>query len=304
VREERGQVLPLMAVGLLVVLLGSAGLAIDVGSWYQAKRHAQAVADAAVLAAVQELPGSTGQARSTALSYAAKNRGSIDQPVFTTTTIPNDTVKVVAHVTGQSYFARIFGIGDVTVRASASAQAASPTELDDVTPIGISADNPALSCGGAQPCFNKNVTLVFDNGTGGVSSAWGMIDFSNENENPNTIADWLLNGFPGTVAAGVYKSDPGNGNFASGPVRDALEELARRHAEVTLPVWSKVTGSGSNAQYTIVNFASFRIDEFERGGSESYINGSFVPKITHDGDGNGEKYYGVKSVKLVPDDDD
>jgi hypothetical protein len=173
-----------------------------------------------------------------------------------------------------------------------------------VTPIGISAANPALSCGGSQPCFNQNVTLVFDDGTGGVKSAWGMIDFSNANENPNTIADWLLNGYPRTVTTGVYKSDPGNGNFASGPVRDALEELARRHAQVTLPVWSKVAGNGSNAEYTITDFASFRIDDFERGGSESYINGSFVPKITHDGDGNGKKYFGVKSVKLVPDDDD
>jgi hypothetical protein len=304
VREERGQVLPLLAIGLLAVLLGAAGLAIDVGSWYQAQRRAQAVADAAALAAVQELPGSTGQARSTALSYAAKNGGSIDQPAFATSAIANDTVKVVAHVTGKSYFARVFGIGDVTVRASASASAASPTELDDVTPIGISASNPALSCGGAQPCFNKDVTLVFDDGTGGVSSAWGMIDFSNHNDNPNTIADWLLNGYPGTVTAGLYKSDPGNGNFASGPVRDALEALAQRHAVVALPVWSQVTGSGSNAEYTIIDFASFRIDEFERAGSESYINGSFVPKITHDGNGNGPKYFGVKSVKLVSGDDD
>ena len=297
-RGERGQVLPLMAVGLLVVLLGAAGLAIDVGSWYQAKRHAQAVADAAALAAVQELPDSAAAAADVARDYAAKNEGTLAD-----VDVDGDSLSVVANVSGRSYFARVFGFGDVTTKATAAARAASPAEIEDALPIGVNAANPALSCGGGQPCFDEDVTLVFDNGTGGVSSAWGMIDFTNENESPGTIADWLLNGYPGTVTAGEdYKSDPGNGNFASGPTRSAMEDLAARHARVALPVWSSVSGKGGTATYHIVGFAGFRIDDFDRSGRSSTINGSFVP-LVQKGSGKTERYFGVKSVKLVSTDD-
>ena len=101
---ERGQVLPLMAIGLLAVLLGLAGLAIDVGSWYQAKRHVQAVADASALAAAQALPGDGVTAKSYATSYAATNGGSIDTPQFAPATSPTkDTVTVTATQSAPSF---------------------------------------------------------------------------------------------------------------------------------------------------------------------------------------------------------
>jgi uncharacterized membrane protein len=57
----------------LTVLLGIAALAIDVSSWYQTKRHDQAVADAAALAGAQALPDDPAQATTLALGYANKN---------------------------------------------------------------------------------------------------------------------------------------------------------------------------------------------------------------------------------------
>ena len=54
-RSESGQAVVLSVVWM-VVLLGMAGLVIDVGSWYRSQRNLQSDADAAALAGAQELP--------------------------------------------------------------------------------------------------------------------------------------------------------------------------------------------------------------------------------------------------------
>ena len=54
-RRERGQVL-MMAALLLPVLLGMAGMAVDVGSYASDRRQLQNAADSIALAAAQELP--------------------------------------------------------------------------------------------------------------------------------------------------------------------------------------------------------------------------------------------------------
>ncbi|HXV56238.1 MAG TPA: pilus assembly protein TadG-related protein, partial [Gaiellaceae bacterium] len=60
-RSERGQVAVVVAC-FLVVLIGAAGLAVDVGSWYRADRATQAAADAAALAGAQGLQDGTDPA--------------------------------------------------------------------------------------------------------------------------------------------------------------------------------------------------------------------------------------------------
>ena len=69
--DQRGAVLPIMAVGMFVVI-GAAVLAIDWSHVYMLQGKLQSAADAAALAAVRELP-TMGQVRKTAQEYAAKN---------------------------------------------------------------------------------------------------------------------------------------------------------------------------------------------------------------------------------------
>ena len=71
-RSESGQAVVLSVVWM-VVLLGMAGLVIDVGSWYRSQRDLQADADAAALAGAQDLPNNTSTASTQAKSYALKN---------------------------------------------------------------------------------------------------------------------------------------------------------------------------------------------------------------------------------------
>ena len=77
IRDSRGQAL-VMTLVFLTVLLGSAAMSLDVGSWYHSKRQLQAKADAAALAGAQALPESTADAQSLAVEYADKNGGVLD----------------------------------------------------------------------------------------------------------------------------------------------------------------------------------------------------------------------------------
>lgn len=294
-RDESGQVFPLLALGLLVALLGVVGLVVDVASWYRAQRHVQAVADAAALAAVQALPGGTAQAASLARSYAAQNGGTIDDPRFSTSSQPGDTIAVRATAQAPSYFARLFGVDGVTVHASATARAQTASEVANVVPLAISGATEALRCG----CFGEETTLTFDRLDAG--GAFGLVDFANAagNATPGELAGWIESGFPGRLSLGDYQSAPGN-RFNAAAVRSALEDLAARHATVLVPIYSDVSGNGANATFTISGFGAFRVDGFSRDGGRAQLTGSFQRTIAHGTPtGQDAEYYGVASVGLV-----
>src|SRR5207302_5945438 len=107
-RSEAGQafLLPILS---LVVLLGMAAMVIDVGSWYRARRHAQAVVDAAALAAAQALPADTPAATNLAIQYAQENGTTIsDSNVsFSDSIMPHDTVTVQMQEREPSFFAKV-----------------------------------------------------------------------------------------------------------------------------------------------------------------------------------------------------
>ena len=70
-RREEGQTIVIVAL-CLVVFIGAAGLVIDVANLYVTQRHLQTAADAAALAAAQDLPNST----TSACTYSASTAGS------------------------------------------------------------------------------------------------------------------------------------------------------------------------------------------------------------------------------------
>ncbi len=73
-RSTDGQALAVLAVSIFA-FLGIAGLAVDLGYWYQTKTHLQGSADAAALAAAQELPNRFA-VNTVAHEYAELNEGS------------------------------------------------------------------------------------------------------------------------------------------------------------------------------------------------------------------------------------
>jgi Flp pilus assembly protein TadG len=127
---DGGQVVAL-AVLWMVVLLGMGAVAIDVGSWYLAKRQVQASVDAAALAGAGQLPAGWSTAQTAAAATFATNGKPGDTAITenTTTLASNDTVKVSGVRFSPSYFANVFGIDSATIRATASATVKSYSKI-------------------------------------------------------------------------------------------------------------------------------------------------------------------------------
>jgi hypothetical protein len=126
-RGEDGAVLVWFAI-LLPVLLAFAAFVIDMGHAFLLKRHLQSSADAAALAAVQDLPDNV-VADATARHYSASVSGLNERtnlPTVTTTVeFPEpqyQKVRVTQEATSPVFFAGILGLDgiDVTAKATAS----------------------------------------------------------------------------------------------------------------------------------------------------------------------------------------
>jgi Flp pilus assembly protein TadG len=132
--DERGAVLVIVAM-MMFVMLAMAALAIDIGSFYQAQRQAQAAADAGALAGSDVLATDT----TGAVTSVASNMASTNYPGASIVTEPTPTsvkVKVTAYT--PSLFNQFFGFPPVQVSASATA---SPSITPCATP------------GGANTCY-------------------------------------------------------------------------------------------------------------------------------------------------------
>jgi Putative Flp pilus-assembly TadE/G-like/von Willebrand factor type A domain len=130
--NESGQVIVLFAVAL-VVLLGMAALAIDVGYAYYAKRSLQASADAAALAGAASLPDGS-VASSTAYQYGGadggKNENANVPPVTTKVTTrcvsvapcnPVNAILVEQSTVVPTRFAKLLGIDQFNISVKATA---------------------------------------------------------------------------------------------------------------------------------------------------------------------------------------
>lgn len=126
-RSERGATAVVVAI-LMVVLLGFAAIAIDLGAMWSTKKQMQNGADAAALAIAQACvldPSSADCANpnATAQDYANRNRAG-SQNFIGTATVNSNSGVVRARVTTarQNWFAPIFGAdtSDIAARAAAT----------------------------------------------------------------------------------------------------------------------------------------------------------------------------------------
>jgi len=297
-RNEDGQAM-LLTVLFLGVLIGAVALTLDVGSWYREQRQAQATADAAALAGAQALPTDPSQAMTLAQQYGNANGGGIAPGAITFRNDyePNDTVIVSVKRTAPGFFARLFSIASVDVRASAAARAGVPEQVKGVAPIVVNKLHPLLS-GPGCPCFHQETTLPL--GKDGAPGAFGLVNLDpNASNGVPHLADWIQNGFDGYLPLGDYNSDPG-AKFNSNPVQDALS--ARLGTELLFPVYDTLTGGGSNAVYDVIGWVAFHLDSFDARGDTGTLSGYFTRVIWDGIQSATNKHlpdFGVYSVSLV-----
>lgn len=120
IRSERGQTL-VFTVLFLSVLIGMAGLVIDVGAWYVQREKAQAAADMGALAAAAELPDS-GSSVAAGEDYVDHNLSGATPEVNPVYDGDPSKVEVRARTQGDTFFLGLFGFDTVGISARAVAQ--------------------------------------------------------------------------------------------------------------------------------------------------------------------------------------
>ncbi len=129
--DERGQVLALFVL-LSVVIIGAVAIVIDISWFWSNSLKVQRAADAAALAGAIHLPGAPATAYSTARDEAAKNGyaaigGVVIDPAQDGQNPRRLNVTISAPV--NTFFARIFGMSQITVTQTARAEYTLPVPM-------------------------------------------------------------------------------------------------------------------------------------------------------------------------------
>src|SRR5437016_4452833 len=104
--RQSGQIMALAAISMTAVVAMGA-FAIDVGSWYQLQRKAQAAADAGATAAATDLPGNPTQAVTDANAYVGKNISGATTTTVTPYSSDSSKIKVTVQTSAPTFFAKI-----------------------------------------------------------------------------------------------------------------------------------------------------------------------------------------------------
>jgi hypothetical protein len=115
---------------LLVVLLGFAGVAVDVSNWWRVGNRLQATADAAALAGAVRLPGPLGPAADEAQTVATANGYPIvDTTVDVAYGATPAQLRVTTRTTVDSFFLHLLGIDSNDIRRTATAEFQGPIPM-------------------------------------------------------------------------------------------------------------------------------------------------------------------------------
>jgi Flp pilus assembly protein TadG len=137
VRDERGGILVIFVL-FLPVLVAFAAFVLDIGHVFQLRRHLQSSADAAALAAAQELPdaaNATAVANEYSASPGRRNVNPNLPEVATAVSFPTPAkVRVTQSARSRVFFAGLFGYDGWDVSATA---VASKTSAASGTPLAV-----------------------------------------------------------------------------------------------------------------------------------------------------------------------
>jgi Flp pilus assembly protein TadG len=203
-RAERGAMAVMVAL-LLPVIMGLAGLVLDVGSWYVTKAQLQNAADAAALAGAGYLPGSPASAASAARTYAAYNVSGATVTSVTPYNGDSTQIQVTVSKTGSASFSSILGITSPTITATAVAQSVQSEGSDGFIYAGSTACN-AISITSSG---KVTATSLWSNGGFSVSGNSNSVSVTDTVDAGNSSCSFpsQLNP-PGATNVGTYTGWP------------------------------------------------------------------------------------------------
>jgi hypothetical protein len=306
-RDQQGQTIVLTTIILSLFLVAVPAVVIDVGSWFREQRDTQRVADAAALAGAQALPHDVSEARELATHYALENGGANPAISFKSTGFggETDTIQVEIRRDAPGFFAKVFGIDSANVGAKATARASHPGAARWVAPIVVNEKHPMLNCN-PQPCFGDSyVTQIqldhlHNPGGGTAAGSFALISLNDDDVDANTLSEWLLKGYDGFMEKDKeYRSAP-SANFNNGQFQSALEQ--RKGTEMLFPIYRRIFGSGSTAQYEVIGWVGFVVLKVIGGGSNQKLEGYFTKVVWESIPASSPPSgadFGVRTIELI-----
>ena len=190
-RSSEGGYVAVMTGLLLLVLMGVAAFAVDVGFWYVVGQQEQRAADAAALAGVTSLPGDPGGAYAAAQNFSKIN-GFTDGVKATTVTPGIDgrptRLRVTVTRTVDNFFGPLLGVPKTTISRTAVADYAGPVPLG--SPCNEYGDDPDNT---GQRSSNCNGVAQFWANVGSPQAPKGNGDAYQNDMGTNT--DYDPNGY-------------------------------------------------------------------------------------------------------------
>jgi hypothetical protein len=291
-RGERGQVLPLMAGGLIALLL-FVGLVIDTGVAFQARRTAQNISDLAAMAGTRIIANGyldpsltvTGADVYNAIETNAEINGCPDPcawegeyvhptgsgtwaslgPVSPAGAIPAGAqgVTVTTDRDTETFFIRVIGMNQWAVAAKATAMT---SQLADPPP-GI-----LIPIGVFDSDFEAGREYELTEGYEGPGN-FGWISWYGSPSAP-VLADSLCNPDNPAFTFPTW-FDGATGQMNSSAIRSCLDGYIENQTVVYVPIWRQTNDRpGSNLQYEIVQVAAFVLTGYDQ--HASTVEGRFV----------------------------
>jgi len=295
---QSGSVLPLVALSMMV-LMGLAALAVDVGRMYVERERLSAVADVAALSAAPYLMTDPEAVPAVVREYMAKN-GLDDLPATVMVDEAAREVSVKISNTIPMTFARVIGHEWGTTVAGATATVAALKGVHGAVPLGVAE---------ADWQVGDPVVLKLSPNDGSVSP--GNYQALSLGRNGASMYEQnLMNGYQSWLRVGEWiETEPGS--MAGPTVRAARYRIGldpfATYETVTkgsprllqVPVLQDFTVNG-RGEVQIVGFAMFFLEQVEETGPDKgEITGRFL-RIVVEGEADGSAPdFGLVATKLV-----
>lgn len=265
-----------MAAVIMVVVVAMAALTVDVGYMLAVEADMQGTADAAALAAMDELlsqrSGGTGEqeartaARNEAEALVEANTSKVSWHIAfgirdengdfvekdTSTPAWAARVKVGRDSDAPAgrlalFFAPVLGLAETDVRCTAVAQLSGQVikVLENLAPFAL-----------YEPDMGKiGDTLTFTDVNSLTEGCFGLVDFTDGSASTSVLKDWILNGYDQE-----FGFDPSAGYVmvdACSGFRAALESAIQQTAgqERIVCVYDSLYGTGTGTDFRVVAFA-------------------------------------------------
>lgn len=270
-KSERGGISILVAL-VMVVLLGFAALAIDVGKLYSERAQLQNGADAAALMIAQKCARANGapdadcDEASPLAPVLARGNATDGKSGIKSVALNKDnrTVSVTAGAqeAGSApnsvslLFARVLGLPSAEVAASSSVTWGSPVQGTSPFPLAFSICQVSGMVGGAVQLVqnhtaNANTDCAL--GPAGKTVPGGFAWVVQSSGQCGALVDLVVN------QSGSDTGNNGPSNCNAVLAGWAAKLATSREVVVLLPVYEDVSGTGSGASYDLLAFAAFSV---------------------------------------------